>query len=178
LEAESDRSRSTPLQYAVDKLSMEINSDKLYAATALIMLGAVWNQFLGSTAPTLTILNHCVHEAALQAPSLRISMRYERFETQEKPTEHSLLFAKLVKAIVTSPQSSTPDPAAARGSEPPMQAFLGAFREVAVDWEVVVEYGLNTFAIEAVGRLLLSTGIKPDQGDIERWGSVIRLVNK
>jgi hypothetical protein len=59
-----------------------------------------------------------------------------------------------------------------------MQAFLGAFREVAVDWEVVVEYGLNTFAIEAVGRLLLSTGIKPDQGDIERWGSVIRLVNK
>jgi hypothetical protein len=79
LEAESDRSRFTPLQYAVNKLSMEINSDKLYAATALIMLGAVWNQFLSSTAPTVTILNHCVHEAALQMPSLRISMRDEWF---------------------------------------------------------------------------------------------------
>jgi ankyrin repeat protein len=165
--------RLTPLQYAVSKLSTDIESDKSYAAMALIMQGAVWNQFLNSTAPTETILYHCVDKAVLQSARHFTRLQFRRFLTREKLIEHSLVFAKLVKAIVRSPPSSTPDPGPARGSEPPMQAFLGAFRKVAIDWEVVVEYDMNTFAIEAVGRLLLSTGIKPDQGDVERWGSVI-----
>lgn len=162
----------SPLQFAIWLFTPSFNSDisdpdNLYAAEVLINLGAVWNQPLTPTGSTDTILNYCVHEATL-GERRGHSIRPRRPGT-------SLAFAKLVKAIIRSHPLHTPVPAPAHGtgSDPLMQAYLGAFKMLAVDREKVTTQGLNTFALEAVGRMLLSTGISPDKGDIEKWNVVI-----
>lgn len=170
LEAEgsSAGSRLTPLQFAVQN-SITINSDKLNAPEALIMLGAVWNRFLDFDGTT--ILNHCVCRAASWSISHYvpgITRRVRETLTPEKRIKHGLVFAKLVKAMVRST-----DPSPGQGGDLPIQAFLRAFTKLAMDREIVEMMGWDAFAIEAVGRLLLSTGISPDQGDMEKWRLLI-----
>lgn len=173
LEAEGGRTgpRLTPLQYAV-RNSMTMDSDKLHAPEALVMVGAVWNRFVALHGTT--ILNHCVLKAAswmlsYDMPDLPRWMRRARGTmTPEKRIEHGLVFAKLVKAVV---RSTNPSPG--QGGEPPAQAFLHAFRKLSMDRDIVAIMAYDAFAIETVGRLLLSTGISPDQGDMEKWRLLI-----
>lgn len=173
LEAEGDRTgrRLTPLQYAV-RHSITIDSDKLHAPEALVMVGAVWNRSLALHGTT--ILNHCVRKTAswmllYSMPDLpRWMTRGMGSLTPKKRIEHGLVFAKLVKAMV---RSTNPSPG--EGGKPPIKAFLRAFRKLAMDRETVETRGMDAFAIEALGRLLLSTGISPDQGDMENWRLLI-----
>lgn len=163
----------TPLQYAVTH-SVRINSNKSHAAEALVMLGAVWNRYSSTRASANSILNLCVHEAALREPVYKDDGRGgKRSRAAARQTQESLTFAKVVKAMVKSIPTSVPDPALVPGSQPPMEAFLGAFRSLAVDRDTVARNYLDPFAIEAVGRLLLSTGIATDHDDIENWRLVI-----
>lgn len=173
LEAEGGMvgSRLTPLQFAVKTATTD--TEKWYAPEALVELGAIWNRFLNSSGAT--ILDYCVQAAALKGTAYIIATPglsgiYTRVQ---ESIAQNLAFAKMIKAMVRNTPASMPDPALVPGSQPPMQAFLGAFRGMIIDSGAVWKPHLDTFAIEAVGRLLLSTGISPDQSDIEKWRLVI-----
>ncbi|POS68490.1 hypothetical protein DHEL01_v213116 [Diaporthe helianthi] len=161
LEAGSSRMKGpslTPLQYALEVLKRG-GRMKVHAPVALIMLGAKWDMPLVSdSTQTASFLSHCV----------RIAMRLKPYLT-EKPMD----YARVIKAIVSITRGCTSNPAPTQGSEHPMHALLDAFSIVANKTNPESPGRRNRFAIEAVGRLLLSTGIRPAGDDMENWKKLI-----
>ncbi|KAG8158528.1 hypothetical protein KVR01_011650 [Diaporthe batatas] len=167
----------TPLQCALENFA-QIESNKASAPIALVKLGADWDvPFISHSVRTVPLLIHCVREAITPPPSNQAEDPWGwRVLVPRRYRYHAMAYANLIKAIVSSTWRSNPDPALAPSSERHMQAFLDAFRELAktkLEYAVGLRKSKNTFAIEAVGRMLLSTGIRPIQKDMDKWETLI-----
>lgn len=162
----------TPLQFAL-KVFTQIESNKVNAPVALIMLGANWDLHLSSPRLTAPILIHCVRQATACRSSTYME-KYWRRGKLLKRRPRGLDHAEVIKAMVSNTWRSTSNPAPAQSSERHMETFLDAFATLANNrYPMVLGNEKNSFAIEAVGRLLLSTGIHAGQDNIEIWETMI-----
>lgn len=155
----------TPLQVALDFVDGAALDDHvltaLHAAEAFISMGADWDQELDSLDFEGPILDFCVKKTVELMHTQLFDLGYDdaTLDNQYKYLGFRKVYGKVVKTIV---EKATEDESALK-METYKAAFSNAFSRL-----TRCRFS-GPFSTEAIGQLLLSTGITPSDEDVLRW---------